>query len=36
MSTIAAEELVRLGYTNVWNLAGGMVEWEKAGFEIEK
>ena len=36
MSEIAAEELVSLGYTNIWNLAGGMVEWEQAGFEIEK
>ena len=36
MSTIAAEELVKLGYTNVWNLAGGMMEWERAGFNIEK
>ena len=36
MSTIAAEELVKLGYTNIWNLAGGMLEWEKAGFKIEE
>lgn len=36
MSAIAAEELVKLGYTNIWNLDGGMVEWERAGFEIEK
>ena len=36
MSEIAAEELVSLGYTNIWNLTGGMVEWEQAGFEIEK
>src|SRR3989304_3666358 len=28
MSTIAAEALVGLGYTNVWNLEGGMLEWE--------
>jgi rhodanese-related sulfurtransferase len=32
MSTIAAEELVKLGYTDVWNLEGGMVEWEQAGY----
>ena len=31
MSTIAAEQLVDLGYTNVWNLKGGMVAWEQAG-----
>jgi len=36
MSEIAAKELVSLGYTNIWNLAGGMVEWEQAGYEIEK
>ena len=36
MSEIAAEELASLGYTNFWNLTGGMVEWEQAGFEIEK
>lgn len=36
MSEIAAEELASLGYTNIWNLTGGMVEWEQAGFEIEK
>ena len=36
MSQIAAEELVKLGYTNLWNLAGGMVDWEQAGYELEK
>ena len=35
MSAIAAEELVKLGYTNVWNLKGGMLGWEQAGFEIQ-
>lgn len=35
MSGIAAEELVKLGYTNLWNLKGGMLEWERAGFEIQ-
>ena len=36
MSQIAAEDLVAQGYTNVWNLKGGMIDWEKAGFEIQK
>lgn len=36
MSQIAAEKLVSLGYTNIWNLKGGMVDWEQAGYEIEK
>ncbi|MBW6475152.1 MAG: rhodanese-like domain-containing protein [Anaerolineaceae bacterium] len=36
MSTIAAEELVKLGYSNIWNLDGGMVAWEQAGQSIEK
>lgn len=36
MSMIAAEELVKLGYTNILNLDGGMVAWEKEGEPIEK
>lgn len=36
MSDIAARELVKLGYTNIWNLDGGMVAWEQAGFQIQK
>lgn len=36
MSRIAAEELVSLGYTNIWNLKGGMAEWEQAGYDIEE
>ena len=34
MSAIAAETLVRLGYTNVWNLEGGMLAWETLGLPI--
>jgi phage shock protein E len=36
MSGIAADTLVGLGYTNVWNLDGGMVAWERAGLPIER
>lgn len=35
MSAIAAESLVKLGYTNVWNLKGGMAAWEQVGYPLE-
>ncbi len=34
MSTEAAETLVKLGYTNVWELGGGMIEWARKGFTL--
>lgn len=34
MSAIVAEELVQAGYTQVWNLDGGFIEWEKAGYTV--
>ncbi len=36
MSKIAAETLVRLGYTNVWHLDGGFNAWEREGFPLIK
>jgi rhodanese-related sulfurtransferase len=36
MSNIAAETLVGLGYTNVYNLDGGMVDWEGEGLEVKR
>jgi len=35
MSSDAAEELIKAGYTNVYNLAGGFNAWEAAGLPIE-
>lgn len=29
MSTEAAAKLVKLGYVNIWNLNGGMIEWNR-------
>ena len=34
MSAIAASTLVGAGFTNVWNLDGGMIAWEEAGFPL--
>ena len=34
MSTEAAKTLVGLGYTEVWELRGGIIAWEKAGFRL--
>ncbi len=34
MSATAARELVKLGYRDVWNLAGGMRAWERSGHPI--
>ena len=34
MSAIAARALVGSGYTNVRNVAGGMIAWERAGYPL--
>jgi phage shock protein E len=34
MSGISARELVKLGYTDVWNLKGGFVAWKAEGHEL--
>ena len=33
-SAVAAIALVRFGYTNVWNLMGGMEAWVEAGYSV--
>lgn len=34
MSTIAAEKLANAGYSNVYNLKGGMKAWKKSGYQL--
>ncbi len=34
MSAIAARTLVTLGYTDVWNLDGGLIGWRHAGHPV--
>lgn len=34
MSRIAAQKAVSAGYTNIYELAGGMEAWQAAGYEI--
>ena len=36
MSAIAARTLVKLGYTDVWNLDGGIVAWTEAGYPLQR
>lgn len=34
-SALAAENLQRMGYQNVWSMAGGMKAWRDAGLPVE-
>ncbi|MHA6644450.1 rhodanese-like domain-containing protein [Mesorhizobium sp. A623] len=34
MSEIAAQELTKLGFTQVSHLSGGMIAWKKSGYEV--
>jgi len=33
---LSAQTLAAMGYTNVLNMAGGFVAWDKAGYEVVK
>jgi rhodanese-related sulfurtransferase len=34
-STLAADALGRMGYTNVWSMAGGWRAWQESGAPVE-
>ncbi len=34
MSAIAAETMAKLGFTNVWNLKHGMIDWKAKGYPL--
>jgi rhodanese-related sulfurtransferase len=35
-SALASDALQKMGYTNVWSMAGGWRAWNEAGGEVEK
>lgn len=35
-SALAAQALQRMGYTNVWSMAGGIGEWFRSGLPLEQ
>jgi molybdopterin/thiamine biosynthesis adenylyltransferase/rhodanese-related sulfurtransferase len=34
-SAFAAKSLAELGYTRVWNMAGGFTDWKRNGFDVQ-
>jgi len=34
MSEEASRELIDLGYTQLWDVPGGMIAWESSGHEL--
>ena len=34
-SALSADSLQKMGYTNVWSMAGGWKAWQEAGGEVE-
>jgi rhodanese-related sulfurtransferase len=35
-SALAADALRRMGYTNVWSMAGGIGQWSQSGLPIDR
>lgn len=35
-SAFAAESMQKMGFKTVYSVAGGMLDWEKSGYELEK
>jgi rhodanese-related sulfurtransferase len=35
-SALSADSLTKMGYTNVWSLAGGWRAWQEAGLPVKK
>ena len=35
-SALAADNLQRMGYTNVWSMAGGIRAWRQAGYDLDR
>jgi rhodanese-related sulfurtransferase len=35
-SALAADNLQKMGYTNIWSMDGGMRAWREAGYPVER